>query len=394
MIVIEKQFSQNTSTKRWFWILTIVTSLLLGLGIGQLAQFREATAQLQDDRLSQIAEDLNALKAEHNRIRTRWQSELLAQIVPTLADESQAVRRQYVDFLEEIGSPGTAALVAMLQDPSKGVRENAVEALGEIGERERKAGRNYDAAAIALAGALADASDDVSREAVAELGDVRPTSAESLVFVVPALIAAQTKGSSSARDDVLDVLGQIGEDLSENGQSTDTIRDALIAGLNDDSTKVRTNAISELSDIQAASPETFAALIQALSDDAKSVRSRAESVLIKFGKNRAASITPMLVDALLNNQSATTRWHIVDVLGAIGEALVKKAESDEMVVKPLLVALQDSDANVRRNAADELGEMPAKSPDVIMALNLALEDSSKSVRNAAQKAIRRIEKAK
>ena len=390
----KKRLVPNTGTKQWFWVLTIVTSLLLGLGIGQLLQFHGATAEAQAPALSELAEDLDELKSEHKRIQAKWQAELLAQIAPTLKSESNAVKRQFVDFLEEIGSPGTAALVVMLQDPSKRVRKEAVEALGEIGERERKAGRNYDAAAIGLAGALTDDSDDVFREAVAELGDVRPTSPESLAFVVPALIAAQTKGSSSARDDVLDVLGQIGEDLAENGQSTDTIRDALIAGLNDNSTKVRTNAISELSDIQAASPETFAALIQALSDDAKSVRSRAESVLIKFGKNRAASITPMLVDALLNNQSATTRWHIVDVLGAIGEALVKKAESDEMVVKPLLVALQDTDANVRRNAADELGEMPAKSPDVIMALNLALKDSSKNVRNAAQKAIRRIEKAK
>ena len=392
--MIRKQLIQRANTKRWFWVITIVLGLLLGFGINQKLQFREATAEPQEEVLPQLTAELDALKTEHKAQQAKWQSQLLAQIVPTLTDESDAVRRQFVEFLEEIGNPGTAALVGMLRDPSKSVRRKAAEALGEIGEDERKAGRNYDAAAIGLAMALKDDSDDVFREAIAELGDVRPTSAESLAVVVPALIAVQTKGPSNTRDDVLDILGQIGEDLAENGQSTDTIRDALIAGLNDNSTKVRTNAISELSDIQAASAETFAALVQALSDDAKSVRSRAESVLIKFGKNRAASITPMLVDALLNNQSATTRWHIVDVLGAIGEALVKKGESDEMVVKPLLVALQDSDANVRRNAADELGEMRAKSPDAVTALTGALEDSSKNVRSAAQKAIRRINAAK
>ena len=211
---------------------------------------------------------------------------------------------------------------------------------------------------------------------------------------MPALIVVQTKGSTSARDDILDVLGQIGEDLAENGQSTDTIRDALIAGLNDDSTKVRTNAIAELSDIRAASTETFAALTRALSDNSKSVRARAEDVLIKLGRNHATSITPILVDALTNSQSATTRGHVVDVLGEIGETLVKKGESDEMVVKPLLVALMDTEADVRRNAADELGEMRAKSPDALIALTQALKDSSKNVRSAAQKAIRRIEAAK
>jgi HEAT repeat protein len=392
--MVRKQLIQSANTRRWFWVITIVLGLLLGFGVNQRLQFREATAEPQEEVLPQLTAELDALKTEHKAQQAKWQSQLLAQIVPTLTDEPDAVRRQFVEFLEKIGNPGTAALVGMLRDPSKSVRRKAAEALGEIGEDERKAGRNYDAAAIGLAMALKDDSDDVFREAVQELGDVRPTSAESLAVVVPALIAVQTKGPSNTRDDVLDILGQIGEDLAENGQSTDTIRDALIAGLNDNSTKVRTNAISELSDIQAASAETFAALVQALSDDAKSVRSRAESVLIKFGKNRAASITPMLVDALLNNQSATTRWHIVDVLGAIGEALVKKGESDEMVVKPLLVALQDSDANVRRNAADELGEMRAKSPDAVTALTGALEDSSKNVRSAAQKAIRRINAAK
>ncbi len=392
--MIKERSVPNAGTQRWFWVLTIVTSLLLGWGIGQLAQFHSVTAEAQEGGLTQLAEDLDALKAEHKRIQTEWQSELLAQIVPTLKDEPNAVKRQFVEFLEEIGNPGTAALVAMLQDASKRIRENAVEALGEIGERERKAGRNYDAAAIGLAGALTDDSEDVYGEAIAELGDVRPTSAESLVFVVPALIAAQTKGSSSTRDDVLDVLGQIGEDLSENGQSTDTIRDALIAGLNDNSTKVRTNAIAELSDIRAASTETFVALIGALSDDSKSIRNRAEDVLIKLGRGNAVMVTPLLTDVLTNNQSVSARGHVVDVLGEIGEDLIKKGNSGEIIVKPLLIALQDTAANVRRNAADELGEMRATSPDAIAGLTQALKDNSKAVRSAAAKAIRRIEAAK
>ena len=392
--MIKERLIPDAGTKRWFWVLTIVISLLLGWGIGQLAQFHSVTAEAQEGGLSQLAEDLDALKAEHKRIQTEWQSELLAQIVPTLRDESNAVRHRYVDFLEEIGNSGTGALVAMLQDPSKRIRENAVEALGEIGEQERKAGRNYDAAAIGLAGALTDDSEDVYGEAIAELGDVRPTSAESLAFVVPALIAAQTKGSSSTRDDVLDVLGQIGEYLAENGQSTDTIRDALIAGLNDNSTKVRTNAIAELSDIRAASTETFVALIGALSDDSKSIRNRAEDVLIKLGRGNAVMVTPLLTDVLTNNQWVSARGHVVDVLGDIGEDLIKKGNSGEIIVKPLLIALQDTAANVRRNAADELGEMRATSPDAIAGLTQALKDNSKAVRSAAAKAIRRIEAAK
>ena len=393
-MLIQKRFIQKANIKRWFWGITIAAVLLLSFGISQMLQFQEATAESQEEVLPQLTTELDALKAEHKRLQARWQSQLLAQIAPTLTDEREAVKRQFVDFLEEIGSPGTAALAVMIRDSSKSVRRKAVEALGEIGEGERKAGRNYDAAAIALVTALKDDSDEVFREAVQELDDIRPTSAESLSVVVPALIEVRTRGSSNTRDDIIDALGHIGEALAKNGQKTDAIRDALILSIADNSTKVRTNAIVELSDIRAASPETFAALIRALSDDAKSVRARAEDVLIKFGKSHALSITPLLVDALANNPSAITRGHVVDVLGAIGEVLVKKDESDDMVVQPLLVALRDSDADVRRNAADELGEMRAKSPDAITALTQALEDSAKNVRSAAQKAIQRIEAAK
>ena len=124
------------------------------------------------------------------------------------------------------------------------------------------------------------------------------------------------------------------------------------------------------------------------------MRARAEDVLIELGEHDVTTLTPMLADALTNNPSAVTRGHIVDVLGGIGEALVDDGNSGEMVIKLLLVALEDSADDVRRNAADELGEMPAISPEVQTALTRALNDNAKAVRNAAKKAIRRIEGAK
>ena len=396
--MIPKRFIVNTRTSisinRWFWMITTVISVLLGLGISQMVQPHEATAELQDNPLSELAAELDAIKAKHRMLQAKWQSELLAQIVPTLTDESNKVKREFVDFLEEIGNPGTPALVAMLRDPNRRVRQRAVEGLGQIGKQERKAGRNSDAVAIALATALEDSSKDVVREAVEELDGVRPTSPESLAVVVPALIAVQTVDSSSVRNDVVDVLGRIGEILAKNGESTDAIRDALIASLNDDSTKVRTNAIGELSDIRAASTETFTALIRALSDGSGNVRASAEDALIELGEGAAETITPMLADALTNIQSSKTRVQVVDVLGAIGEELIDDGKSGEIVVKPILVALRDTAEDVRRNAADELGEMRATSPEVKTALTNALNDSSKAVRDAAKKALRRIESAK
>ena len=392
--MIQKWFIHNTNTKRRFWIIAIVIGMLIGLGIGQMVQFQEATAEPQGDAFSELNAELDALKAKQRALQAEWQSSLLTQVVPTLADESDGVKRQFVDFLKELGSPSVPALLAMLQDPSERVRQKVADKLGNIGERERKAKRNIDAIAIGLATALNDPSNRVFREALAELDDVRPTSAASLAVVIPALTEVRTKGSSGTRSDVLDVLGRIGENLADKGESTATIRDALIASLTDDSSKVRTNAIAELSDIRATSAETFTALINALADGSKSVRNRAEGALIELGKGGVATVTPMLADALGKSTSPVTRGHIVDVLGAIGEKGKTTEDSAEMIVQTLLMALRDSDENVRRNAADELGEMRATSPDVLPALTNALNDSSKKVRDAAQKAIRRIEKSK
>ena len=374
------------------WVIASVIGVLLGLGIGQMVHSQETTAE--PEGFAQFRAELNAMQAKQRALQAKWQAALLAQIGPTLTDESEKTKRQFIDFLEALGTPGISALVAMLQDPSDEIRQKAADKLGAIGERERKAKRNVDAIAIGLATALNDPSDKVFREALQELDDVRPTSPESTAVVIPALIAVRTKGSSRARDEVVNVLGLIGESLAKNGESTDSIRDALIASLADESSRVRTNAIEELSDIRAASSETFTALTNALTDSSESVRNRAEDELIQLGKGAATTAIPILAAGLGNSTSPVTRGHIVDVLGAIGEKGKITGDARERIAQTLLVALQDVHADVRRNAADELGEMRATSPDVPPALTNALDDKSQKVRNAAQKAIQRIEKAK
>ena len=97
-MLIQRRFIQHANTKRWFWIITVVATLLLGFGIGQMAQFKEATAESQADSLAQLAAELESFKAEHRKLQAKWQSELLAQVAPTLTDEREAVKRQFVDF--------------------------------------------------------------------------------------------------------------------------------------------------------------------------------------------------------------------------------------------------------------------------------------------------------
>ena len=154
--MIHEQLIRNVNNKRWFWIIATAIGILIGLGIGQIVQFQEATAESHESSFSQLREELNTLKAKQRALQAEWQSELLAQVVPTLVDESDAVKRQFVDFLARLGNPSVPALLAILEDPSDEIRQKAADKLGYIGERERKAKRNVDAIAIGLASALND----------------------------------------------------------------------------------------------------------------------------------------------------------------------------------------------------------------------------------------------
>ena len=78
-------------------------------------------------------------------------------------------------------------------------------------------------------------------------------------------------------------------------------------------------------------------------------------------------------------------------MGGIGEKLVNAGESADIVVSTLIKALNDESKDVRRNAADELGDMGASSPAVIEALTKALNDESKSVRREVAQTLEKIE---
>ena len=141
--MIQKWFLHNTNTKRRFWITAIVIGMLIGLGIGQMVQFQEATAEPQGDAFSELNAELDALKAKQRALQAEWQSSLLTQVVPTLADESDGVKRQFVDFLEELGSPSVPALLAM---PRRSIRKGSpkvADKLGNIGEPRAKSQTQY-----------------------------------------------------------------------------------------------------------------------------------------------------------------------------------------------------------------------------------------------------------
>jgi HEAT repeat protein len=85
---------------------------------------------------------------------------------------------------------------------------------------------------------------------------------------------------------------------------------------------------------------------------------------------------------VLSDQSAaaTTRANAVVALGKMKHALA---------VEPLVTALRDDDAGVRRHAAKALGGL--RDPDAVDALNQALNDESREVRSAALLALAKYE---
>ena len=87
--MIQKRFiankSRGMSIRRWFWSIITVVGICLSLGISQIIQLHEATAESQNDQLSHLAAELNAIKAKHEMLQAQWQSELLAQIVLTIS---------------------------------------------------------------------------------------------------------------------------------------------------------------------------------------------------------------------------------------------------------------------------------------------------------------------
>ena len=96
--MIRRQLIQRANTKRWFWGITIVLGLLLSFGINQRLQFREATAEAQEEVLPQLTAELDALKTEHKAQQAKWQSQLLVQIIPTLTDESRRCKTAICGF--------------------------------------------------------------------------------------------------------------------------------------------------------------------------------------------------------------------------------------------------------------------------------------------------------
>lgn len=158
---------------------------------------------------------------------------------------------------------------------------------------------------------------------------------------------------------------------------------ALIEAIGDENRSVRTGVAVALKEF---GPARLAFLIKALRHDNNLVREGAAQALYGLGPEAAEAIPDLTealqdADAFVRQWAATALEHIAHFLGpAVGVA-----------VPGLIDLLKDEDYMVRAWAAHALGSIGGSAEAAIPALTGALIDEVPEVREAASKAIDRIE---
>jgi len=294
--------------------------------------------------------------------------------------------------LGRIGPNAKAAVPALakaLHGPDTWARRPAAWALAQIGSDARPA---IDALVRALAGQSGGAWSAVyntqihAAEALANIGEP----------AVPALLAALDVKDAATRRGAAMALGGIGPKAALSAVP------ALVRRVSDKDKLVRLEALAALAKIspsaaaRAAEPLAAdkdyavrhavanalgggapgAALAKLLNDPRREVRRAAFDSLRRIGPRSI----PMLSAALVDKADPWARRHAARALGGAGAT----------AVPPLVKALSDSDALVRREAAWSLGEIGEPAGEAAKALLRAKDDGDFVVRVAAADALRRI----
>ncbi|MFP6720418.1 MAG: sister chromatid cohesion protein PDS5 [Candidatus Poribacteria bacterium] len=322
-------------------------------------------------------------------------------LMNALGDESDSVRRKVMSALGEMGSLARSAVPKLIEaskDKSDKTRLTAIEALGSIGETE---GSINNQITPILIDALTDENDDIRREAADELGDIGATSPQA----ISALIRRLHDDEGDVRDEVIESLGQIGKPaLSELkkasiygsdetnrmivqvfiriGLPAVTLLNEMMKNLSD---QIRYEIIDALGDIGEDDPSAVASiepiLITALASQSEDIRRNATEEL---GDIKASSKDAIRVlSNVLLDPDKKIRRKAAEALGEIGQVA-------QIAVPALTNLLDDDSKGVRLEVVEALGKIGSPAQIVIPALVRMLGDSSDEVRDRAAKAIRQL----
>jgi len=158
----------------------------------------------------------------------------------------------------------------------------------------------------------------------------------------------------------------------------------LINALKDENRRVAINAARALGRMGADAKSSLPVLSKvAVSDRHFSVRTYAVDALSLIGKESPVTINTF-VNLMLNGRSEKILVYATKAFSTLGP-------SAEPAVSQLIEALKSGNAGVKKHVAKTLGNIGPRAKAALPTLEIvAQHDSSKSVRNFAQEAIRRI----
>lgn len=273
-------------------------------------------------------------------------------LLKKLEEGDRTIRRQAAEMLGQTRSAAAiSGLLVALKDEDRYVRSIAASALGKIGDISTTPD---------LLAMLEDEDQDSTHSAAATaLGIIGSTAA------IPGLLSAFITGNR-------DVSSCAGYALKKIG--SETVVSGLLAVLKDDRGRFRrTEAADLLGEI--GSESAVPGLLALLKYKGSHVAGSAAEALAKIGSESAIS------GVLAALEDSSTRKIAVYTLERMKNVSTTPA---------LLVALRDSDSQVRYGAAQALSKMGVDDDAIAFGLLTALEDEEPNVRNRAAYALSKI----
>jgi HEAT repeat protein len=289
-------------------------------------------------------------------------TELVPTIVGLMKDKKQPLRPQLVWLFQRAGEAGAPYLGELLKDEDVNVRVSASQVLQNLGPKSAKA-------MPAIKAALKDENAQV-RLAAMEL--VATVGGEGSAFLVKQFPAEK---DPNIRAGLLQIMTQTSD--------RKLARPLLKTAMSDPSAQVRLTTINILGSFGQDSKEGFEAFVLGLKDSDNQVRVTAGYQASYYGQK---SWVP-LEAALSSTKDAQSRQAILQGLQGTGYR-------SKTGVAPLMECLKDTDPSVRQFACIVLGNIGPDAASALPQLRALTKDNIPTVQQAAQAAVKLIERAK
>ncbi len=291
-------------------------------------------------------------------VRTQREA-MIPKLETALQDPAPQVRKAASAGLASIGAVdkvNVQGLIDLLADPDVATQTAAVRSLGERGG-------DAGPAVAALTARLGDSR--LQMGAAESLGKIG-VAAES---AVPRLLEAVHGTDREMKITAMKALGDI-------GRPADQILPVFYEGMGSDDREVRLNALQSVIKTEPNKDKLLPVLLKSIQEDQGRLRRVAAAALAPYGE-KAQSAAPALV-AMLDRE--TDRPAAFEALRAI--------HVHDLPL--LLTALNHKDAKVRAFACDLLGDLGPQAKEAAPVLEEKAQGDAEAVRDAARKALGRI----